>query len=122
MGNEASSSGGLTIFKPDQKKIDVLNSEAFQASLLALMEGKGLIVLDLSNVQFIDSSGLGKIIASLRVFRAKGGEMRICSVQPPVHVLFTMVRLAEIVGIDADAETSTQELQRQATSGSGPGA
>ena len=120
MDIETAPGGPIGIFKPELKKIDVLNSDAFQASLLSSMEGKTRLVLDLSNVQFIDSSGLGKIIASLRVFREKGGEMRVCGVQAPVQVLFTMVRLAEIVGIDADAEASTLELQRGAAQGTGP--
>lgn len=84
------------------------------------MEGKHHLILDLTNVQFIDSSGLGKIIASLRIFREKGGEMRICSVRPPVQVLFTMVRLSEIVGIDADADASTLELRKSAAPEAGP--
>ncbi len=120
METNTATPGGLSLFMPELRKIDVLNSDAFQASLLSAMEGKRHLILDLSNVQFIDSSGLGKIIASLRLFREKGGEMRICSVRPPVQVLFTMVRLAEIVGIDADAEASTLELRKHVSPEAGP--
>ena len=117
MASNTSRGDAATIFKPEFKKIDVLNSGTFESALLALMQGKSRIVLDLSNVQFIDSSGLGKIISSLRSFREKGGDMRICSVLPPVQVLFTMVRLDEIVGIDADAEAAELELQKAPLSG-----
>jgi anti-sigma B factor antagonist len=103
----------VVLFKPGHRKIDLLNSEAFLAELSSRMKGRALFVLDLSEVQFIDSSGLGKIVAALRSFRESGGEMRICGVQAPVQVLFTMVRLGEIVGIDADAEAATHALRGQ---------
>jgi anti-sigma B factor antagonist len=119
MDSEKSPDGEVVLFRPELRKIDLLNSEAFHASLLSLMRGKSRLVLDLSNVQFIDSSGLGKIVASLRSFRESGGEMRICGVQPPVHVLFTMVRLGEIVGIDADARSATLGLRGAAAPESG---
>ncbi|HUX39626.1 MAG TPA: STAS domain-containing protein [Rectinemataceae bacterium] len=102
----------VDVFKPKLRKIDVLNSVAFHSSLLAAMEGKSRLVLDLSEVQFVDSSGLGKIIAGLRAFREKGGEMRICGVQAPVRVLFSMVRLGEIVGIDDDVTSAMAQLSR----------
>lgn len=101
---------GVGVFRPTLRKIDVLNSEAFHASLIAAMEGCSRLVLDLSEVQFIDSSGLGKIISGLRAFREKGGEMRLCGVQAPVRVLFSMVRLGDIVGIDEDVDGATARL------------
>jgi anti-anti-sigma factor len=111
MDIKSSPDKGVAVFKPELKKIDVLNSESFRTSLFSLMKGESRFVLDLSNVQFIDSSGLGKIVAALRSFRESGGEMRICGVQPPVQVLFTMVRLGEIVGIDADAQAAALRLR-----------
>jgi anti-sigma B factor antagonist len=102
------------VYRPELRKIDLLNSEAFHASLLEYLREGGSLVLDLSEVQFIDSSGLGKIVSALRSFRERGGDMRLCSVQAPVMVLFSMVRLGEIIGIDADAEASSRELAKGA--------
>lgn len=110
MENQQKGDATPAVFRPALRKIDVLSSDAFHESLRAAMEGKLTLVLDLSEVQFIDSSGLGKIMAGLRAFRASGGEMRICGVQPPVRVLFSMVRLAEIVGIDPDVESAVIAL------------
>ncbi|MEI6387653.1 MAG: STAS domain-containing protein [Spirochaetota bacterium] len=114
----------VALFRPEFRKIDVINSESFNASLLSHLKEGVRLVLDLSNVQFIDSSGLGKIIFALRSFRERGGDLRICSVQPPVMVLFAMVRLREIVGIDNTAEESTAALRggvAAGTSSPGPG-
>jgi anti-anti-sigma factor len=94
------------LFKPELKKIDFLSSEAFAASLQEVLGEGREVLLDLSNVQFVDSSGLGKIVAAARVAREKGGNLRIRGVQEPVMVLFDMVRLGEVVTIDGEAAAS----------------
>jgi anti-anti-sigma factor len=115
MGNQ----DRAVVFKPGLKKIDFVSSEAFADSLAESL-GKGKkIVLDLSNVQFVDSSGLGKIVAAARVARERGGDMRICGAQEPVMVLFAMVRLGEVVGIDEDAEASATKLADDASTQAG---
>lgn len=110
MSPSAVPSGDVGLFEPKLMKIDVMNADAFLAELLTLSGKTRRLVLDLSRVAFIDSSGLGKIVTALRTIRDSGGEMRICGVQAPVQILFAMVRLEEIVGIDPDAETARQSL------------
>lgn len=119
MSSTAVPDARVRLFRPELRKIDIVNSESFNDSLLSHLGEGARLVLDLSNVQFIDSSGLGKIIFALRSFRDRGGDLRICSVQPPVMVLFTMVRLREIAGIDKTVEESTAALLGSAASGSG---
>ncbi len=119
MSSTAVPDARVRLFRPELRKIDIVNSESFNDSLLSHLGEGARLVLDLSNVQFIDSSGLGKIIFALRSFRDRGGDLRICSVQPPVMVLFTMVRLREIAGIDKTVEESTAALLGSADSGSG---
>lgn len=96
----------VSVCRPELGKISMANGQDFQDSLKPLMRKGARIVLDLSNVRFIDSSGLGKIVASLREIRSVGGEIRICSAQPSVMDLFEMVHLAEIVAIHSDAEAA----------------
>ena len=110
MSVDHDSGEAVAIFAPDLKKIDVVNAGDFFDRLRSSMKGGKRLVLDLSSVQFIDSSGLGKIVTALRSYREEGGELRICGVQPPVQILFSMVRLGEIVGIDDDAESSSRAL------------
>jgi anti-sigma B factor antagonist len=103
--------GDVVVFAPALKKVDVLNSDSFLAPLAALGPEERLVVLDLRELQFMDSSGLGKILAMIRGLRERGGELRLCGVQPPVMVLFSMVRLGGLVGIDADRAASIKALR-----------
>ena len=110
----------MAVFRPRLKKIDFMGSEAFLASLLGFLGDEVRLILDLSEVQFIDSSGLGKIVAALRAFRERGGDLRICGAQAPVEVLFTMVRLGDIVGIYADEAAAAEGFAADRPSGNGP--
>lgn len=112
-------SASISVFKPSIRKLDILSSDDFSAELLSYLEEGARLVLDLSEVEFIDSSGLGKIIGALRSFRDRGGDMRICGAQQTVSILFDMVRLREIVGIDADAAAAAAALSGSVGSADG---
>ncbi len=62
--------------------------------LLASSNGVPMLVLDLSGVDFIDSSGLGSVLGAMRRARAANGEVRAVVCAPHVRSLF------EITGLD----------------------
>jgi anti-sigma B factor antagonist len=63
-------------------------------ALLGETEGRRLFVLDLSRVEFLDSTALGTMIGALRRVREAGGEMRV--VLPESQAL----RIFEVTGLD----------------------
>ncbi len=64
-----------------------------------LEEGNKSLVLDMSNVPFIDSSGLGTLVGSMRVVAAKGGDLIIAGMIPEVRALFQLTRLDKVFEI-----------------------
>lgn len=62
--------------------------------------GVNIVLVDLQNVDFIDSSGLGALIAAQRIAKAANCQFFICSVNEQVKMLFElnkMDRLFEIL-------------------------
>jgi len=57
------------------------------------------VILDLSEVQFVDSSGCGAILGYLRQLNSAGGDLKLCTVSKPVRSLFELVRLHRILDI-----------------------
>lgn len=70
-------------------RLDLMSAVALKTRLEALVaEGWSRLVLDLDGVQFIDSSGLGAVIAGLRATRIVGGDCRIARAGAQVrHIL-----------------------------------
>jgi anti-sigma B factor antagonist len=64
--------------------------------------GHTRIVLDLSRVTFVDSSGLGAIIAAMKHLGAER-TLELADLQPAVAKVFRLTRLDEIVKVHATA-------------------
>lgn len=59
--------------------------------------GQKRIVVDLSATDFMDSSGLGAIIAGLKTARQAGGDLRIASVTPQVAMVLQLTNLDRVL-------------------------
>ena len=51
------------------------------------------VVLDLGGVTYIDSSGVGMLVAKLKTLKEKGGDMKLANLNPRAESLFGMLKL-----------------------------
>jgi anti-sigma B factor antagonist len=63
----------------------------------AVAAGTPRVVIDLSGVAFIDSSGLGMVIAGLKHARQAGGELRIAAAGEQVRMVLELTKLSRIL-------------------------
>lgn len=89
--------GGVTVVEPRTDTVDVNNAADLKTELAKVTAGQRKVLLDLSYVTFIDSSGCGSIIAALPRARAAGTDLKICCLNPQVRTLFELVRMQRIV-------------------------
>jgi len=59
--------------------------------------GRARIVVDLAEVTFIDSSGLGALIAGLKTARQAGGDLRIADVPEQVMTVLRLTNLDRVL-------------------------
>lgn len=59
--------------------------------------GDTRIVVDLSQTEFVDSSGLGALIGGLKVARLAGGDLRIAGVTEPVRRVLKLTNLDRVL-------------------------
>ena len=64
-----------------------------------LNEGKVNILLNLAQVDFIDSSGLGTLISTLKEVRRANGKIALCNLSPYVQEIFEITQLTHIFDI-----------------------
>jgi anti-anti-sigma factor len=63
----------------------------------SVAEGRDRIVVDFSQVVFIDSSGLGALIAGLKATRQAGGDLRIAHVPEQVMTVLRLTNLDRVL-------------------------
>ncbi|MEU2111065.1 STAS domain-containing protein [Streptomyces sp. NPDC019507] len=70
------------------------------------LHGRRHLVLDLSAVGFMDSSGLNVLIRATRETRATGGDLHLAAPTPPVAKLFELTGLSLTTAVHADVESA----------------
>jgi anti-anti-sigma factor len=81
-------------------RLDITTVPKFRQELNSLIQQKPLVLLiNLKNVEQMDSSGLGCLVSSLRKIREVGGEMALCSVSGQVTELFELTNVNRIFKI-----------------------
>jgi anti-sigma B factor antagonist len=66
------------------------------------------IVINLSNVDFLDSTALSTLVHGMKHSREKNGDLRICGMQPPVRIIFELTRLDRVFEIYPAEEEAVQ--------------
>ena len=71
-------------------------------------KGRKAIVLNLGEVQYIDSSGVGELVKAHTTIRNQGGQLKLTNLNKRIHDLLQMTRLSAVFDIQKD-ETSAIE-------------
>jgi anti-anti-sigma factor len=74
-------------------------------------EGSKRFIIDLSNVNVMNSSGLGTLIASLTVIKKNGGELKIAGANSKIQNLFTVTKLNTIFELSESSQIALQLFQ-----------
>ena len=81
-------------------EIDYFNIDEFKKEVLALPEGNDLhVIIDLENITFIDSSGIGTLVICHRAMKKKGGSLSLYKVPPDIMVLIKMSTIDQFISI-----------------------
>ena len=90
---------GVCIVKSESQRLTSANSKELKTFLEKPIQSGAKIVFDLSNIDFIDSSGLGAILTVQRESQMKGGDVRLADLSSPVLTLFRLTRMFRIFDI-----------------------
>jgi anti-sigma B factor antagonist len=91
----------------DVARIDAAAAIRFREEMRGLIAGStGTVVLDLGRVGFIDSSGLGAIVAAMKLM-PEGRRMELASLTPTVDKVFRMTRMDTIFRIHESVDHVT---------------
>lgn len=88
-----------------EERIDAHNSAELKDFLQHLLEdGQTSIVVDLTAVRFIDSSGLGALLSGYKNASLRQGSLVLSGLQPRVQSMFELTRLHRVFEIFTSLE------------------
>src|SRR6476659_3620151 len=92
---------------PLKGEIDLHVSPSVTASLNAMIEKKPRrLVVDLSEVTYIDSAGLAALIEAMQKVEGYGGKFLVAGLQETVRSIFEISRLDQVFQIFPDADAA----------------
>lgn len=92
-------SGGIRLITVEARRIDAAVAIQFKDGLREMtMEGPMRVVLDLSQVSFIDSSGLGAVVAAMKQLEG-GRRLELAALTPNVQKVFRLTRMDRVFTI-----------------------
>ena len=86
----------VAVVKIHAEQLDASNSDDFKREIAPTLSANSRMVLDLSQLQFVDSSGCGAILSCLKALTSSGGDLKLSGVTRPVRNVFELIRLHRI--------------------------
>jgi anti-sigma B factor antagonist len=81
-------------------ELDVATAPRLRQEAVRLTSsGSHRLVIELSGVGFLDSTGLGVIVGILKRTRTHGGELALAGAEPQVRKVFEITRMSDILPI-----------------------
>ena len=102
------------IIRVDEHRLDAAIATAFKDRIRGMIATGGIqIILDLGGVDFMDSSGLGAIIAIYKAMPS-GKKLTLTGMTPNVERVFRLTRMDKVLPIQEWAETPASSNKRAA--------
>src|SRR4029077_18643841 len=93
---------GVTIARfTDKKILDESNIQIIGNQLFNLVDEdhRQKIILDFTNVEYLSSAALGKLITMDKKVKAAGGKLRLCAIRSDIKEVFKITRLDKLFQI-----------------------
>jgi anti-sigma B factor antagonist len=104
--------GNVAVVQIPVDELDASNAGELKHDIAPVLEANARMVIDLSRLRFIDSSGLGAMLSCLRQLSAKGGDLKLCGMSKQVRATFELVRMHRIFDIFRSREEAVRAFQK----------
>lgn len=96
----------MTVVDLHGDHLDMGNVEAFVTAVTPILETKTKVLFDMSPLQFVDSAGLGALMACRRHLSSFGGELKLCGMSKKVRSVFEISRMHRLFDIAENKEAA----------------
>ena len=102
----------VVILYVKEERLDAHNSAELKSAVQKLFEdGKKSVLVDLKEVRFIDSSGLGALVSGFKNAISHQGNLKLSSLQSQVKSMFELTRLHRVFEIFPSTVEAIENFQ-----------
>ena len=103
---------GAAVLRPAGARVDLQVAGELRTALLDVIDaGHHHLVVDMGDVHFVDSSGLGALVSALKRVKLKGeGDIRLANVRAPVAALLEIIRLHRVFSSYSSVDQAVQSF------------
>lgn len=96
----------------DRKILDEQNIQVIGEQLFGLVdqEGKRKLLLNFSNVEYLSSAALGKLITLNKKLQGVGGRLILCNIDPQIYEVFEITKLDKFFNIQKEEQAALQSF------------
>jgi anti-sigma B factor antagonist len=103
---------GVTVLHVNETRIDAAVAIQFKECMRELTaSGPDRVVLDLRRIEFLDSSGLGAVVAAMKLLGPQR-RLELAGLTPSVERVFRLTRMDSVFTIHPDASAAIVALPR----------
>ena len=102
---------GVLVIQIQEDNLDASNVREFREEVQKLIRDNSRVVLDMSRLKFVDSSGLGALIACLRETNGRKGDFRLSELSRSVMALFELMRMHRVFSIHDTVEGAVKSFE-----------
>jgi anti-sigma B factor antagonist len=103
--------GDVLVISPREERLDAAAAGEFKVQMLGFIEqGHAKLVINLGQVNFMDSSGLTAIVTALKSLGKRGGQLAVSNVSDSLQALFRMTRLDQVFKVYASEQEACGAL------------
>ena len=77
-----------------------------------ITKGEKKILLNLGNVTYIDSSGIGELVSAFTTLRNQGGELKLLNLTKKVHDLLQITKLYTVFDVKDDEAVAIASFKK----------
>lgn len=115
MNFESKRVGDITIFKLREKRLDTSISGLVKGEFTMMLKVDGVknLIVDLSEVESCDSSGLSAILVANRILSSSNGMIRLVAPSEKVFNLIKITQLDRVLPVSQTVEQALAEMGAQ---------
>jgi len=100
----------VKIFQPSGTLDGIMGKKLRQEMEELLPELPNNILIDLEQIKFMDSAGLGSLVALQKMISQAGKKLYICSINDQVKMLFNLTKIDRVIKVFKDREEFNQAV------------